>query len=123
MVAIIYENRPNVTSDAAGLCLKSGNAAFLRGSSGAITSNQAIAAVLREAYEKADLPADALVLVDDTTLITGSFNFSKNAQSDNDENLLVIKNAPAIVAAYLAEYARVMAASTPERPAAEEPQE
>ena len=42
VVAIIYENRPNVTSDAAGLCLKSGNAAFLRGSSGAITSNIAI---------------------------------------------------------------------------------
>ena len=43
VVAIIYENRPNVTSDAAGLCLKSGNAAFLRGSSGAISSNIAIA--------------------------------------------------------------------------------
>ena len=67
VVAIIYENRPNVTSDAAGLCLKSGNAAFLRGSSGAITSNTAIAGVLREAYVKADLPADALVLVEDTS--------------------------------------------------------
>lgn len=67
VVAIIYENRPNVTSDAAGLCLKSGNAAFLRGSSGAITSNTAIAAVLREAYEKVGLPADALVLVEDTS--------------------------------------------------------
>ena len=43
VVAIIYENRPNVTSDAFGLCLKSGNAAFLRGSSGAIRSNIAIA--------------------------------------------------------------------------------
>src|SRR3954467_15872697 len=50
VVAIIYENRPNVTSDAAGLCLKSGNAAFLRGSSGAITSNIAIAAALREGF-------------------------------------------------------------------------
>jgi len=67
VVAIIYENRPNVTSDAAGLCLKSGNAAFLRGSSGAITSNTAIAAVLREAYEKVGLSADALVLVEDTS--------------------------------------------------------
>ena len=67
VVAIIYENRPNVTSDAAGLCLKSGNAAFLRGSSGAISSNIAIARVLREAYVKADLPADALVLVEDTS--------------------------------------------------------
>ena len=67
VVAIIYENRPNVTSDAFGLCLKSGNAAFLRGSSGAIRSNLAIAAVLREAVAKAGLPADALVLVDDTS--------------------------------------------------------
>jgi glutamate-5-semialdehyde dehydrogenase len=67
VVAIIYENRPNVTSDAAGLCLKSGNAAFLRGSSGAISSNIAIAAALREAYEKVDVPADALVLVEDTS--------------------------------------------------------
>ena len=67
VVAIIYENRPNVTSDAFGLCLKSGNAAFLRGSSGAIESNLVIAAVLRDALTKADLPADALVLVDDTS--------------------------------------------------------
>jgi glutamate-5-semialdehyde dehydrogenase len=67
VVAIIYENRPNVTSDAFGLCLKSGNAAFLRGSSGAIRSNVAIAGVLREALSKVGLPADALVLVDDTS--------------------------------------------------------
>jgi glutamate-5-semialdehyde dehydrogenase len=67
VVAIIYESRPNVTSDAAGLCLKSGNAAFLRGSSTAIHSNLAIAAVLREAIESAGLPADAVVLVDDTS--------------------------------------------------------
>lgn len=67
VIAIIYENRPNVTSDAAGLCLKSGNAAFLRGSSGAITSNIAVTAVLRDAYEKAGLPADAVQLVEDTS--------------------------------------------------------
>jgi glutamate-5-semialdehyde dehydrogenase len=67
VVAIIYENRPNVTSDAAGLCLKSGNAAFLRGSSGAITSNTAIAAVLRDAITKAGLPADSVVLLEDTS--------------------------------------------------------
>lgn len=66
VVAIIYESRPNVTSDAFGLCLKSGNVAFLRGSSSAINSNLAIAAVLREALPKAGLPADALVVVDDT---------------------------------------------------------
>jgi glutamate-5-semialdehyde dehydrogenase len=67
VVAIVYENRPNVTSDAFGLCLKSGNAAFLRGSSGAIRSNVAIAGVLREALAKAGLPEDALVLVEDTS--------------------------------------------------------
>src|SRR5918999_755091 len=55
VVAIIYENRPNVTSDAAGLCLKSGNVAFLRGSSAAIHSNIAIAGVLRGAFAKAGL--------------------------------------------------------------------
>jgi glutamate-5-semialdehyde dehydrogenase len=67
VVAIIYENRPNVTSDAFGLCLKAGNAAFLRGSSGAIRSNLAVAGVLREALAKSGLPEDALVLVDDTS--------------------------------------------------------
>jgi len=67
VVGIIYENRPNVTSDAAGLCVKSGNAAFLRGSSAAITSNQAIAAVLREALAKAGLPEDGVILVSDTS--------------------------------------------------------
>src|SRR4051794_9908592 len=67
VVAIIYENRPNVTSDAAGLCLKSGNAAFLRGSSGAIDSNIAIATALRAAIESVGLPADAVVLLEDTS--------------------------------------------------------
>ncbi len=67
VVAIIYESRPNVTSDAAGLCLKSGNAAFLRGSSTAINSNLAIAAVLREAVSSAGLPEDSVVVVDDTS--------------------------------------------------------
>jgi glutamate-5-semialdehyde dehydrogenase len=67
VVGIIYENRPNVTSDAAGLCVKSGNAAFLRGSSGAIESNKAIAAVLREACGKEGLPEDSVVLVEDTS--------------------------------------------------------
>jgi len=67
VVAIIYENRPNVTSDAAALCLKSGNAAFLRGSSAALASNRAISALLREGFAKAGLPEDALVLVEDTS--------------------------------------------------------
>ena len=65
VVAIIYENRPNVTSDAFGLCLKSGNVAFLRGSSGALASNRAIATSIRTALVDIGLPADALVLVED----------------------------------------------------------
>jgi glutamate-5-semialdehyde dehydrogenase len=67
VVGIIYENRPNVTSDAAGLCLKSGNVAFLRGSSSAIESNRAIVAVLREALTKAGLASDGVLLVEDTS--------------------------------------------------------
>jgi glutamate-5-semialdehyde dehydrogenase len=65
VVAIIYENRPNVTSDAAGICLKSGNAAILRGSATALRSNLAIAEALRDGLTKAGLPADAVLLVDD----------------------------------------------------------
>ncbi len=67
VVGIIYENRPNVTSDAAGLCLKAGNATMLRGSSSAVDSNAAIVACLREALGKVGLPEDAVVLVADTS--------------------------------------------------------
>ena len=65
VVAIIYENRPNVTSDAAGICLKSGNVALLRGSASALRSNQVVAEALRDGAVKAGLPADAVVLVED----------------------------------------------------------
>jgi glutamate-5-semialdehyde dehydrogenase len=64
VVGIIYEARPNVTVDAAGLCLKSGNATLLRGSSSARTSNDAIVTILRDAVAEARLPADAVQLVD-----------------------------------------------------------
>jgi len=67
VVGVIYENRPNVTSDAAGLCLKAGNAAFLRGSSSALATNQAVVALLRRAVAKAGLPEDAVALVEDTS--------------------------------------------------------
>jgi glutamate-5-semialdehyde dehydrogenase len=63
VVGIIYEARPNVTADAAGLCLKSGNAVLLRGSSIAARSNAAVVAVLREAAAAEGLPADAVQLV------------------------------------------------------------
>jgi glutamate-5-semialdehyde dehydrogenase len=60
VVGIIYESRPNVTADAAALCLKSGNATVLRGGSEAFRSNQAIAAGIRRGLERAGLPADAV---------------------------------------------------------------
>jgi glutamate-5-semialdehyde dehydrogenase len=63
VVGIIYEARPNVTADAAGLCLKSGNAVLLRGSSGARRSNQAVVGVLRAAAVSAGLPADVVSMV------------------------------------------------------------
>ena len=63
VIGIIYESRPNVTSDAAVLCLKSGNATILRGGSEAIHSNKAIAAALQSGGEKAGLPANAIQLI------------------------------------------------------------
>ena len=67
VVGVIYENRPNVTSDVAGLCVKAGNAAFLRGSSSAMQTNRMIVSALREGFEDQGLPADAVVLVEDTS--------------------------------------------------------
>jgi glutamate-5-semialdehyde dehydrogenase len=67
VIGIIYENRPNVTSDAAGLCLKSGNAVLLRGSSSSISTNQVVAGALRDGLAKAGLPVHAVGLVEDTT--------------------------------------------------------
>jgi glutamate-5-semialdehyde dehydrogenase len=63
VIGIIYESRPNVTSDAAVLCLKSGNATILRGGSEAIHSNRAIAAALQAGGESAGLPADSIQLI------------------------------------------------------------
>lgn len=63
VIGIIYEARPNVTVDAAALCLKSGNAVLLRGSSSAYASNSALVDVLRDAVQSAGLPADAVQLV------------------------------------------------------------
>jgi glutamate-5-semialdehyde dehydrogenase len=66
VIGFIYESRPNVTADAAGLCIKSGNAVILRGGSEAIESNTLIAAVLAKALEKAGGPADAIQFVETT---------------------------------------------------------
>ncbi|HEV2757868.1 MAG TPA: glutamate-5-semialdehyde dehydrogenase [Actinomycetota bacterium] len=67
VVAVIYEARPNVTADVSGLCLKSGNACVLRGSSIALESNKAIVGVLRSAASGAGVPADAIQLVEDVS--------------------------------------------------------
>lgn len=64
VIGIIYEARPNVTADAAGLCLKSGNAVILKGGSEAMQSNKIIATVLAEAAEKAGIPAGAVQFID-----------------------------------------------------------
>ncbi len=66
VIGIIYESRPNVTADAAGLCLKSGNATILRGGSEAIHSNQAIAACIHAGLSAAGLPADAVQVIETT---------------------------------------------------------
>lgn len=66
VIGIIYESRPNVTADAAALCLKSGNAAILRGGSEAAHSNQAIAACIHKGLEKAGLPATAVQVIETT---------------------------------------------------------
>jgi len=67
VVAVIFEARPNVTADAAGLCLRAGNACILRGGKEAIRSNLAVAAALRKALKEQDLPEDGVQLVDDTS--------------------------------------------------------
>jgi len=97
VVAIIYENRPNVTSDAVGLCLKSGNAAFLRGSSAAIDSNVAIAAILREGIAKAGLPEDSVVLVEDTAHET-AVEFMRLRESID---CLIPRGGPSLIASIL----------------------
>ena len=71
VVGIIYEARPNVTADAGGICLKSGNAALLRGSSSAAESNAAIVEALRAGLVDAGLPADAIQLVPGPREVTG----------------------------------------------------
>lgn len=64
VIGIIYEARPNVTADAAGLCLKSGNAVILKGGSEAMESNKTVAAILAQAAEGAGIPADSIQFID-----------------------------------------------------------
>lgn len=82
VVGIIYEARPNVTADAAGICLKTGNSVLLRGSSDALESNRAIVHVLREAGERAGMPAGAIQLVEDTSRETANEMMRMNEYLD-----------------------------------------
>ena len=102
VVGVIYENRPNVTSDAAGLCLKAGNAAFLRGSSSALDSNRAVVALLRRAAVKAGLPEDAVALVEDTSHETAIAFMQLRGYID----CLIPRGGPALIAS-LVEHATV----------------
>ena len=82
VIGIIYEARPNVTCDAAGLCLKTGNAVIIRGGSEAINSNKAIVKVLREAVKEAGLPEFSIQLVEDTSRETATKMMKLNEYID-----------------------------------------
>lgn len=97
VVGVIYENRPNVTSDAAALCLKSGNVAFLRGSSGAMQSNLAIADALRVGVSSVGLPADAIVLVDDASRASAIEFMKQRGVID----CLIPRGGPSLIASIL----------------------
>ncbi|MET0565682.1 MAG: glutamate-5-semialdehyde dehydrogenase [Acidimicrobiia bacterium] len=99
VVAVIYEARPNVTADAAGLCIMSGNAVILRGSSYALRSNMAIAVAIRESLTAAGLPADGVQLLEDT-----SRDGAKALMQATDwVDLLVPRGGPGLIAAVQAD--------------------
>lgn len=82
IIGIIFESRPNVTVDAATLCLKAGNAVILRGGKEAIHSNTCLMNVMREAVESVGLPADIMQLVEDTSRQTASDMMQLNGYLD-----------------------------------------
>lgn len=82
VIGIIYEARPNVTSDAAGLCFKSGNVVILRGGKEAFNSNKAIIKSLRDSLEKSSLPSDAIQLLEDTSRETAKEMMQLNRYLD-----------------------------------------
>jgi len=102
VIGVVYENRPNVTSDVAGLCVRSGNAAFLRGSSSAQRSNEAIVALWRDALDRHGLPSAAVTLVADTSHeAVVSF-----MQLTDVLDCLIPRGGPSLIAA-MREHARV----------------
>jgi len=102
VIGVVYENRPNVTSDVAGLCVRSANAAYLRGSSSAQATNEFIVALWRDALERASLPVDAVALVADPSH-EAAVAFM---QMDDVLDCLIPRGGPSLIAA-MREHARV----------------
>ena len=94
VIGVIYENRPNVTSDAAGLCVAAGNAAFLRGSASALRSNVEVVGALRVGLEEVGLPPDAVALVEDTSHEIAA----KFMQLDGIIDMLIPRGGPSLIA-------------------------
>jgi glutamate-5-semialdehyde dehydrogenase len=99
VVAVIYEARPNVTADAAGLCIRSGNAVILRGSSYALRSNTAITTALRQALADSGLPSDGVQLLEDTSRDGAKALMQATEWID----LLVPRGGPGLIAAIQAD--------------------
>jgi len=102
VIGVVYENRPNVTSDVAGLCVRSGNAAYLRGSSSAQRSNQFIVDLWREALSAEGLPQDGVALVHDSSH-EAAVAFM---QMTDVLDCLIPRGGPSLIAA-MREHARV----------------
>jgi glutamate-5-semialdehyde dehydrogenase len=102
VIGVVYENRPNVTSDVAGLCVRSGNAAYLRGSSSAFATNQFIVSLWRDALEKEGLPAAGVSLVQDSSHETATAFMQMTEVLD----CLIPRGGPSLIAA-MREHARV----------------
>ena len=102
VVGVVYENRPNVTSDVAGLCVRSGNAAYLRGSSSAMATNELIVSIWRDALELEGLPRDAEALVSDPSYETATAFMQMTDVLD----CLIPRGGPSLIAA-MREHARV----------------
>jgi glutamate-5-semialdehyde dehydrogenase len=99
VVAVIYEARPNVTADAAGLCIRSGNAVILRGSSYALQSNLSISSALRQALAEVGLPADGVQLLEDIT----RDGAKALMQATEWVDLLIPRGGPGLIAAVRAD--------------------
>jgi len=102
VIGVVYENRPNVTSDVAGLCVRSGNAAYLRGSSSAMRTNTFIVDLWREALVAEGLPEDAVALVRDPSHETATAFMQMTSVLD----CLIPRGGPSLIAA-MREHARV----------------